>query len=956
MAGIEYDENCNMKIEFPGTDDTFPSFLIYDFRGTEYLSRLFEFNLSLVSTSDVAPQDITGKNITVTFIRFDHVTGAEKTQRYFNGIVSSFTKLPIIDTGSGPVYHYKAVMVPKLWLLSRRTDSKIFQQERVLEIVETVLHSYPGLEFDMSSITGVSTYDQNYVPRDYCAQYRETDFNFISRLLEDEGIFYYFKHENDKHTMVIIDSSPPQLTSGAGIYTVQQFDEGEGEILKWEYTHEIRSVTCTLGDFDFKDSNNQPDIQSTADPTDLLDIYDYPGSYIKYDTDDRMVTGTKLQDLSHLRLEEEEAQINTITGSGTYQNFTSGYQFAFEDNTQNTLLTEITHDSIQAILYSGAPLEVDRNRLRNRPRIGNYFNGFTCMPCKATDYPFRPSRVTEKPLVRGPQTAIVVNASGKTTPTGEATDDGNVYTDGYGRVKVRFHWERPHTVKVPKIDPQAGLPEIDGDGYPVLEDKEQWFNSAWVRVSHTWAGQGWGSMHIPHVGQEVIVDFLEGDPDRPIITGRVYNEKNQPHNNTDDDRDTMKPSVNQHISGFRDEYGNKLIFDAKKDQERVVLKSPKHDSYLSLGEAGAELRTNADRVDRVLGSIADVGLGSKLEALFGLEAALKIAQSYEFAFGQVFELVAGNKIEFGFGTEFEYKITKDLKAVEGDIEHECKKDYKLTAGDGFCIMGGTRDEGSKNRSIINAFADGIMLSLGEEKETKTAKADLGKLTWGIFGVASLVGIIFAVVAKVFESVGEGTDSDIPKYGKNSFASLTAITALVQTIATAVVGFSARDSVEPSFHEEPGAVIGINKSGITFGIKPDLAETKTKLENIRGDLKLFKRLSGLLSDGLNFQKAYARKQSVDKLKDQEQEIWKEFIEKSLGEETIADSKIMMKNDGAININSNGEKKEISLSVGEKDELDARILIGEDGVAIEGGTSAGIIVEKDKDINIVSGGGA
>jgi hypothetical protein len=716
----------------------------------------------------------------------------------------------------------------------------------------------------------------------------------------------------------------------------------------------------TLRDFRFRDPTNP---LAKDDPSGDKDFerYDYPGGFCVRDSkkpdgspkedaadydeiileDDTDTAATK--NFAKIRREEAEMFKERAEGQSNCPRFTPGYIFELTDHDlgdfdKEYVLFEVVHTGSQPQV-----LEASATRFEN----ATYSNEFLCIPDTVTFRPlgyshgltgsppsetFRPLKDTPKPVVKGPQTAIVVKADKKKgiTPKSPATDDDNVYTDKYGRVKVRFHWERPH-----------------GQG------DDEYYHSAWVRVSQAWAGQGWGAMHIPHVGQEVIVDFLEGDPDRPIITGRIYNQANMPHNANDDVRDTMNPSVNKHISGFRDEYGNKLIFDATSGQENVVLKSPKNNSYLSLGEPGAELKTDKDVVQRVFGNIVEAGCGSKFEALFGLGFEGKLAQTYEFVIGQVFEFFAGQKVEIGFGTEFEYKLTKDLKAVDGDIEHECKKDFKLTAGDGFNIIGGTKDD-SDNQTAISAFADGIMLSLGKEKslDTPTKPDSLAKVSWGLFGTATIVGAISAVLAKTFDAVGEGTDVDEWTFGSHSFGTLTSVIALTQAIISTYIGWHARDSVEPSFHKDPSAVFGINEGGITFGINPDLAETKTKLENIRGDLKLFSRKLGLLADGLNFKKAYQRKKEVDKLKDEENEIWKEFIKKSLGEETVADSKIMMKEDGSISINSAKNKKEIELSIGAEAPFDAGLKLSEKGVGINSGASS-ISIEKDKNIEITSG---
>jgi len=437
-------EDRLIAIETPLGKD---ALLLAGFRGTEGISSLFHFDLDILSENhSVVFEDIIGKTVTVSMIMTDG------SPRSINGIISSFCQeRGSGDSGTNPdLFFYTATMVPWFWLLTRSANSRIFQKLSVPDIVEKIFEEKGFLDYKLSLHAG-------YEERDYCVQYRETDFNFISRLLEDEGICYFFKHEKGKHTLVL-----------AGVESKQALAPQE------------------------------------------LEIYDYPGEY-----DNRALGETR----SNLRMQEEEAKITTISGSSNCRAFTSGYRFDLDGyyrddmNNKAFVLTYIDHVASVADSYvTGA----------GRSEFA-YSNNFTCTPF---DVPYRPPRITPKPVVQGTQTAIVTGPAGET-----------IYPDKYGRVKIKFHWDRENN----------------------NDDK----SSCWVRVSQAWAGQGWGSMHIPHVGQEVIVDFFEGDPDRPHITGRLYHANNMA-------ADALPGEKTKSV--FRDHGGNEQIIEGKDGDKHIVFK------------------------------------------------------------------------------------------------------------------------------------------------------------------------------------------------------------------------------------------------------------------------------------------------------------------------------------------------------------------------------------------------
>jgi type VI secretion system secreted protein VgrG len=442
--------------------------LLGGFRGKEGLSNLFSFELDMVSENHNIPfGEIIGQNVTLSVVL------ASGANRFFNGIIASFAQ----GRGGGEMEGenlrfstYRAVMVPWLWLLTRTADSRIFQKLSVPEIIEKVFGEKNFADFKIQL-------QCSYEKRDYCVQYRETDFNFLSRLMEEEGIHYFFEHEEGKHTLVLADS--PQANAPCPGQEIARYQMSAGGWLEedviggLERSQEIRPAKHTLNDFNFEAPNTDLTVNV---PTRLTlgpgerEIYDYPGLYAKKEAGDR---------LARIRMEEDEARITTVVGQSNCRAFTSGYRFrlAFfyrgDMNNKEYVLTSLDHQAEQA-WEDNAELA--------------YHNRFACIP---HEVPYRPLRKTSRPVVHGTQTAIVVG------PAGE-----EIHTDEHGRVKVQFHWDR--------------------------EGKKDENSSCWIRVSQVWAGAGWGGICIPRIGQEVIVDFLEGDPDRPIITGRVYHGVNKP--------------------------------------------------------------------------------------------------------------------------------------------------------------------------------------------------------------------------------------------------------------------------------------------------------------------------------------------------------------------------------------------------------------------------------------------
>jgi type VI secretion system secreted protein VgrG len=441
--------------------------LLTGVEGVDLISKPFLFRIEFATRlSESRVLKLLGKPMTLWI---GHT--AETAARPVNGLVRKLSgPLP----GLRAWKYWRAELVPQFAFLDYTADCRIFQNKSVVEIIDDVFAIHGLLHYEKRNLMG------SYPKLDYCVQYRESAMNFVSRLMEHSGLFFWFEHGADRHNLVIADMTKAALPATPEVLLMPDRDQF-APVQSLASDYEFRPGIWTLKDYNFE-TPTAPLQAST--PTNIFDpvmteyeVFDYPGIF----NDITMAT-----DLSRIRTEYEEARFHRLQGASTVALLDSGRVISImiadqigyrgPDEEQNFFLLGVTHHArdMTQITGSAPPPE--------------YSNEFTVVPA---DAPFRPERVSRKPLVQGPQTATV---SG---PPGE-----EIFTDEFGRVKVRFHWDR---------NPE-GLPDED--------------RSCWLRVSQSWANSSWGSVHIPRIGEEVIVEFLEGDPDRPIITGRVYNGDN----------------------------------------------------------------------------------------------------------------------------------------------------------------------------------------------------------------------------------------------------------------------------------------------------------------------------------------------------------------------------------------------------------------------------------------------
>lgn len=530
--------------------------LIRSFECTERMSGLYTINVSACAETaeagKVKDQDLIGQRAFVRVEAVDH------QYRFFHGIIRK-----LVFTGRDEFFHYfQLELVPFAWRCSQVTNCRIFQNKSIPEIVEKILGEY-GVQFENKTAG-------RHQPWDYCVQYRESDFNFISRLLEQEGIFYYFKQGEAHETLVFGDltsvNEPCQIGSTLQYrWRLSVDDERESVISAWEAAQELRPGLFSMRDHNFQKPDSLFHVSEPSKVSiggnDKLEIYDYPGEYAQLFSEPEARLGeiqTEGDAAVKRRMQAEETETKIYTGESASRGMLAGFRFKLTDHfkgeyNEEYTLTSVHHHGIQSPGYRSdedAPIP--------------YRNSFRCIPWKT---PYVPARVTPKPFMQGPQTAVVVGPSGE-----------EIYVDKFGRVKVQFFWDREGT----------------------FNEK----SSCWVRAAQIWAGKQWGAIFNPRIGQEVIVDFLEGDPDQPIITGRVYNAAEKPPYTLPDNMtmSTIKSNSSKGGGGF-----NEFRFEDKKGDEHIYFHA----------ERNFHTRIKKDRFTLVTEKNHQIVKGDHMEAIKG---------------------------------------------------------------------------------------------------------------------------------------------------------------------------------------------------------------------------------------------------------------------------------------------------------------------------------------------------
>jgi type VI secretion system secreted protein VgrG len=486
------------------------AFTFRHMRGREGLSELFDYRVELLSEDDaIALEDILGTPLMLV------MTVQGGAERYFHGHVVQFVYAG--TDGSYACYH--ARVRPWLWFLSTTTDCRIFQNLSVPDIIAQIFAKYPVASYTFKL-------NETHAPREYCVQYNETDLNFVQRLLEDEGIFYFFEHKDGEHKLILADNKEAYLQRD-GYKEVPFYprdDESRRErdhLYDWRSALDVRPGQFSQTSFDFEKPRADLATRRAAPMPHALaegEVYCYPACYVEIDHGNL---------LARLRLEEHQATHKRMRGAGTVAGLGSGQTFSLtnyqrKDQNDKYLVLSVEH-------------EIWADGYRSNSSGGEEEPYLCAVEVQPSAVPFRPPLVAQKPVMAGLQTAVV---------TGPAEEE--IWTDKYGRVKVQFPWDR-----LGKGDENS---------------------SCWIRVCQAWAGTNFGGIHIPRIGQEVIVEFLQGDPDRPIITGRVYDGANMPPYDlpAKATQSGLKSNSTKGGAGF-----NELRFEDKKNKEDIYLHAQK---------------------------------------------------------------------------------------------------------------------------------------------------------------------------------------------------------------------------------------------------------------------------------------------------------------------------------------------------------------------------------------------
>lgn len=625
MANPTTQDNRLMRIATPLGKDYL---LINTFTAYESLSQLFSIDIELLKEENevtftpttIDPKSLLGKGITIT------VETEEKTSRHFSGMINQFSQ------GNRDVRfsYYNVTVVPHVWILTQNIQSRIFQQMSVPDILKKVLEGF-DVKYEMQG---------TFEPRNYCVQYRESDFDFASRLMEEEGIYYYFMHEEGKDLMVLGNTSQshrdcPTKKDIQFFVSVGDMDDFVGTVNSFLSGYNLQTGKVTLWDFNFQLPDKKLDASETSvysfGDSQKLESYDFPAGYArKYDgiAKDGGEQSGELNKVFNDRtsttkywIDELDSRCTVATGKSDSPSITAGHRFNLKNHPNNDLNKTYTIVSAQHIAKQNPSYASDEQSPQP------YSNTFTCIEQGAGKPGFRPKRVTRKPIVHGSQTAMVVGPSGE-----------EIFTDKYGRIKVQFHWDR--------------------DG---VNDAS---SSCWVRVAQTWAGNKWGSVYIPRIGMEVLVHFLEGDPDQPIVTGCVYNPKTMPPYTLPEHKtkSTIKSNSSTGGGGF-----NEIRFEDKKGSEQIFIHAQKSE----------DIRVKADRRE-----------------LIGNDRHLRVMRDKrEFVKRDKHVIIERDQIE---------KIKRDKhRLVEGNISYETSGNYshKIAGNHALKIDGNSSTAAGGNVSI-----------------------------------------------------------------------------------------------------------------------------------------------------------------------------------------------------------------------------------------------------------------
>ena len=603
--------------------------LLNGFTGSEGISSLFGYRLEMIAENKTkVPFDaILGQKVTV------HLQLPDESETHLNGLCARFSQAGRDATFTT----YEAELVPEVWKLTRKAQSRIFQRLTIPEILKKVFKGY-DVDWQLN---------EKYEPRDYCVQYRETDWNFGARLMEEEGIYFYFEHSDGSHKMVVSDNplEHPELKGESKIIyeEVEGGTRDENRIWAWRKEQEMRPGKYVLWDHSFELPYKHLEAEALIHDSvpvgkethklkvagvDQLEVYDYPGEYAQRFDGINSGGGEQPAELPkifrdnqrtvELRMDEETTPAIIIRARSNVKHMVSGYKFTLQrhfNGDGDYVVTSVRHQgSFGADFRSG------------NEALLTYENDLVCIPAALA---YRPRRSTPKPVVQGSQTAVVVGPSGE-----------EIFTDKYGRVKVQFHWDREGT-----------------------NDEN---SSCWIRVGTSWAGRNWGAIRIPRIGHEVIVDFLEGDPDQPIVVGSVYNADMMPPYELPENKTQSGVKSRSSMGGTPKNF-NEIRFEDKKGKEEFYQHAERNLTTVVEADEG-----------RSVGGNRGTGIGGNDSRKVGKNDTHEITGHQENTIGKYQTLKVGDYRKTTITND-------DTITVGGSEEHTVTKVFKVEADTIFLV-------------------------------------------------------------------------------------------------------------------------------------------------------------------------------------------------------------------------------------------------------------------------------
>ena len=551
---IETQFNNTITISTPLGDDVL---YLTRFSAQEAISQLFSISASTYTLGTrISLDDLIGQPVSIKLKGGDSLL-IPLPDRYFHGVVSYVECSGARTASAGEnedFLDYHLTIQPTAAFMKKRSNCRIYQSKSVIDIV-TDLFGQHNVQFkDLTT--------SSYPKYDYCVQYQESDLDFVTRLLQLEGIFYYFEHTSEAHTLLLVDSATAYEKCSQSLVKCYSGSLSVPHVASWQGGLSMVNGAFLQKGYDFKQPKKFPtgDNAIASMPSqEKYEIYDYIGES-EYNK--------RAKPAANIRLEALQKDKYRFTGQGDCRSFIVGKTFTFSDHEDSRyigksfLITSLRSQGTQ-------PNQTGASQFNGEI----YRNSFECVP---SDVPYRPTALRNKPLINGVQTAVV---------TGDAGDE--ILVDKYGRVKVQFHWDR--------------------------EGQNDSKSSCWIRVAQNWAGNKWGAFFFPRVGQEVLVDFINGDPDQPIISGAVYNADLMPPYTLPDKKTQSGIKTHSTKQGaasnfnelrFEDDKGKELLFfQAEKDHQLNV----KNDQTDTVGNNRVTQINNDDTATIVNNQTIDVG-------------------------------------------------------------------------------------------------------------------------------------------------------------------------------------------------------------------------------------------------------------------------------------------------------------------------------------------------------------